>query len=1124
MRRAVLDAEAESPFASEVDHEAASDVPGLPESWLEDEYGDVAFAESPSELSAGESPFASLASTPDVVVAETEAGGGTAFPSSRLQWPGASAEQLAFMRAVYDRHVQMSRQVGASFVADLPPGALGPIEGGHEARKDAAQAARDMLAEARVALRAAGVADKVQIGVVSAYRSASEQFGIWQGKGRTGGFPYYHRKMISEGRLRAGDLSSSAVQAMATEISGWIAAPGYSNHQDGLAIDFGTGEVGKDIRFIGKRAWFHKWLVANAARFRFHPYEREAWHWTYRGSGAPAAAPRTADRELAIPRVPLLARHRGGPPDLILRWNVPSAPDVIDVVVHLHGFWYAGMRLDRDIKPVSGLDLDPVPPATGRGRTRPTLTVLPRGNDTGVKQKDGPFNIYTFPALTAGDGLPELVRTALERFAAEVGGTPPRVGRLVLTAHSGGGKALLEILRLHGDSVSQVHVFDGLYQNPEALTNWARSRIRRDRDALTALSGQAAKEYMTARGGALRVFYRGRGLTFKNSRTLATDLGDVGGSLQAWYRVEATDYGHMQIPARYGWRLLADASADVPNAIAAPAAHRKREDEDELPSADELALAGEDEEEDERGFPEGMHAESVSAGEEDPLGEGLFEEDEFGEDTFGEDGFGEDTFGEDAFGEDGFGEDAFEKDAFGKDAFGEDAFEKDAFGEDAFEKDGFEEDTSEAADGSEAPDAYGLLDEEELFEAEEFARHAVYEEAAASRPTVLSTARLRTAWHAYACAEQKMVRLRLFGRWNTPVNPETVDAWRALEQALTGAGYEAHRAWVYNCRNIAGQQTRSLHAYGLAIDIDASEPTCNVNRPTPDRRPVRFSPATTKEGRCRDVRAGVADTSFTPEQVAAVEAIRTVDGHQVFSWGGRWRTTKDTMHFQINVTPDELARGLGTPRPAPVATSGTVATAAADGATTRQPAGFTAKTPSRKRFAALVPLLDRHRGDVPLHFLLGWIDVESNGRIDVVTTLKERGFFQIHPAESKDHHFDHERLTTDPDYSVAAGLTLVRSYVELARKRYPWIPPGSDLFWHVVKLQHAMGSGLTKAMLTTMLGRGAPPASWDAIKAFELTDAAKALHRLLRVKPGRFGHNVDAVFTRGRQIAAALGR
>src|SRR5690349_650449 len=179
-----------------------------------------------------------------------------------------------------------------------------------------------------------------------------------------------------------------------------------------------------------------------------------------------------------------------------------------------------------------------------------------------------------------------------------------------------------------------------------------------------------------------------------------------------------------------------------------------------------------------------------------------------------------------------------------------------------------------------------------------------------SRSPIRSTAALRSAWREYRCATERMVQLRLFGRWNTPVNPKTVDAWRALESTLTAAGYEAHRAWVYVCRNIAGQRAASLHAYGLAIDIDHAGPRCNVNNPTPNRRKVRFSTATTKLERCRDVQRGIADTAFTPDQVAAVEAIRTIDGHQVFAWGGRWPTTKDTMHFQINVTPQELARGI----------------------------------------------------------------------------------------------------------------------------------------------------------------------------------------------------------------------
>ena len=102
----------------------------------------------------------------------------------------------------------------------------------------------------------------------------------------------------------------------------------------------------------------------------------------------------------------------------------------------------------------------------------------------------------------------------------------------------------------------------------------------------------------------------------------------------------------------------------------------------------------------------------------------------------------------------------------------------------------------------------------------------------------------------------------------------------------------------------------------------------------------------------------------------------------------------------------------------------------------------------------------------------------------MVTNLNERGFFQIHPDESKDRRFQHERLTTDPDYSVQAGIRNVRFYADLARQRFPSIPEGSELFWRIVKLQHAMGSGLVRALLGRMRASNIA-LSWEAKHCWE---------------------------------------
>jgi hypothetical protein len=177
--------------------------------------------------------------------------------------------------------------------------------------------------------------------------------------------------------------------------------------------------------------------------------------------------------------------------------------------------------------------------------------------------------------------------------------------------------------------------------------------------------------------------------------------------------------------------------------------------------------------------------------------------------------------------------------------------------------------------------------------------------APANPPQPRTTTFLNAAWARYACSDKDMVTVQVLST-RTPVNPLTVDAWAALARALVATGYQARQTWSYTCRLIAGSSQRSLHSFGIALDIDPDLNPHLLNTVGP----VRFSSQPTLAGRIADVKAGRAETVFTPQQVAAVEAIRTVAGLAVFNWGGRWKSSHDSMHFQIDLTPDELRRGI----------------------------------------------------------------------------------------------------------------------------------------------------------------------------------------------------------------------
>lgn len=517
------------------------------------------------------------------------------LPSGGLNWSGAAVDELDFMRRVYDSHVTRASR-SRTFVADLPDSNLESVEGRHQLRTDAARDCRGLLAAARSELssqQAQGIAAARRvgaIGIVSGYRSASRQFELWQSY-----FPRYFRDTQTERvRLTGGALGDRAVEYLTSYVAGRIAAPGYSLHNNGIAVDFTTREnrqtLGASSQDIERwlNSWLFTWLTANAARFNFYQNTNinEPWHWEYRPSTTQELfdlwqeSVTTPGGEIYLNNTPILSSHRGTQPDLVLRWNdFLDAPETIDIVVHLHGYSRARERMSlvNDKLPSSGLDFANPDNSTDSAstRTKPTLAILPRGHYFGGVSGSG----YSFPAFAERDGLERLIAYAWGQFLAEVKLANLQRGRLILTAHSGGGAALLSILANSTISPDEIYVFDGLYtQNPAALIGWVKNRIARDASAL-ANDRSDPVGYMRNRGGALCVLYIPRAIDSKtqqlqNSGTKAgsesvrkaivTALINQPSILASYYRVESTSIGHNNIPRQFGWRLLGDAAATLP--------------------------------------------------------------------------------------------------------------------------------------------------------------------------------------------------------------------------------------------------------------------------------------------------------------------------------------------------------------------------------------------------------------------------------------------------------------------------------------------------------------------------------------------------------------------------------
>ncbi len=100
---------------------------------------------------------------------------------------------------------------------------------------------------------------------------------------------------------------------------------------------------------------------------------------------------------------------------------------------------------------------------------------------------------------------------------------------------------------------------------------------------------------------------------------------------------------------------------------------------------------------------------------------------------------------------------------------------------------------------------------------------------------------------------------------------------------------------AYSCRSITGRsRSWSGHAWPVAMDVNAKT---NPFKRTPTLRRIRWG----------------VDTDMPAAMVKEIESI-TASGVRAFGWGGRWRSIKDAMHYQIRVTLGEIAGGVKAPR------------------------------------------------------------------------------------------------------------------------------------------------------------------------------------------------------------------
>ena len=433
--------------------------------------------------------------------------------SSQVTWDGADEDQLAFMRKVYDINYKYSSANG-TFIGDIPDKELDTIEGKHKAKKDAAAACRDMLAAARDEIKKTGV--KVETGLNSAYRSATRQLSLWESY-----FPDYYKDTATHRQsLPGGEHGDKAATYLAGYIRPKIATPGFSNHQNGIAVDILNVENGKTVVNKTKppfpdewrKSWLWEWLTANANTFGFYQNTKinEPWHWEYQGktSGGLESYIEEAEDTMTDDSIPALL-YRGSTPaletlyvkiDLGLRnerifkkadarndtatvekmtgifipKNFTATPKV-DLLIYLHGYKNEPIAKDGSINDY------------WNAKKFPHFGFREILNDSGnnfilVAPTLGPRSQAGTLITNAGftNFIKQVIASIVQYCSLYANQDAPEINKIIIACHSGSGYNMYKIVQLaSGNSIARKIAecwgFDCTYGpgDADALHEWA---------------------------------------------------------------------------------------------------------------------------------------------------------------------------------------------------------------------------------------------------------------------------------------------------------------------------------------------------------------------------------------------------------------------------------------------------------------------------------------------------------------------------------------------------------------------------------------------------------------------------------------------------------------------------